>query len=108
MDNRHAQTLARIAKSRARCHAMCNAPAVTQWVVRIHDEMARAVDALVDEGAVASRSEAVREALDARLDRSRRERLAAEIVRGYRESPQADEGAWPDAATVATISDEAW
>ena len=86
---------------------MCNAPAVTQWVVRIHDEMARAVDALVDEGAVASRSEAVREALDAMLDRSRRERLAAEIVRGYRESPQADEGAWPDAATVATISDEA-
>lgn len=63
MDTRQDRTLACIARSRAACNATCTTPSMTQLVVRIPDDMARAVDALVDtpvDGeAVGSRSEAI-------------------------------------------------
>lgn len=108
MDNRQARTLACISRSRLVCNAFCYTTGMTQLVVRITDDMARSIDALVEEGTVGSRSEAVREALDALIERHRRARVGAEIVNGYRELPQVDDGSWPDAATVAMIADEPW
>jgi Arc/MetJ-type ribon-helix-helix transcriptional regulator len=80
-----------------------------QFVTRIDDGLADAVDELVEAGIVASRSEAVRVALRALIDRCQRDRVGAEIVAGYRAAPQteADVG-WADEASVRMIGDESW
>jgi Arc/MetJ-type ribon-helix-helix transcriptional regulator len=80
-----------------------------QLVTRIDDELLAAVDALVEEGVVPSRSEAVRRALQDLLDRQRRQRTAASIVAGYKTLPQTeDEIGWGDEATARMIADEPW
>lgn len=78
-------------------------------LVRVDDRLAEQIDALVDEGAVASRSEAVRVALAALIDRHRRDRIGTEIVEAYRRVPQreADVG-WADDATRRMIAEEPW
>lgn len=82
---------------------------MTQLVARIDDELLDAVDDLVAEGHVASRSEAVRVALKDLVERRRRERTAQEIIAGYAKHPQTDaEIGWVDAATVAMIGEEPW
>ncbi len=86
-------------------YAFCMA----QFVTRVDDGLAAAVDALVDAGAVASRSEAVRLGLAQLVDRHRRNRVAEEIVDGYRRRPQTDpEVGWSDEATVRMIAEEPW
>lgn len=82
---------------------------MTQFVTRIDDDLAAAVDALVSEGAVESRSDAVRRGLWALVDEERRRRTAEAIVAGYRARPQeADEVAWADEAAIRMISEEPW
>lgn len=80
-----------------------------QLVTRIDDDLAAALDQLVDSGAVASRSDAVRRGLQILLDRHRRQGVAAEIRAGYIARPQGvDEGGWSDDATRAMIAEEPW
>ena len=82
---------------------------MTQLVTRVDRELVEAVDQLVAEGVVASRSEAVRMALYQLVDRHRRAEIGRAIVAGYQAVPQDDdESEWPDTATVAMIADEPW
>jgi Arc/MetJ-type ribon-helix-helix transcriptional regulator len=82
---------------------------MVQLVTRVDDHVADAIDELVSSGVVASRSEAVRVALDRLIDRHRRDQIGAQIVEGYRRIPQIeDEGGWSDAASRAMIAEEPW
>jgi Arc/MetJ-type ribon-helix-helix transcriptional regulator len=62
-----------------------------QLVTRIDDNLARAIDQLVEEGVFESRSEAVRKSLSATLDAHRRIRLGRETNEGYRRVPETDD-----------------
>ena len=80
-----------------------------QLVTRVDDELAAAVDELVASGAVASRSEAVRVALEQLVDRHRRRSVGEQIAAGYRATPQTDtEVGWADEASARMIADEPW
>lgn len=82
---------------------------MAQLVTRVDDELMAAVDALVAEGVVASRSEAVRVGLARLVDRHRRDAIGAGIRAGYRTRPQAEaEVGWADEATVRMIAEEPW
>jgi Arc/MetJ-type ribon-helix-helix transcriptional regulator len=80
-----------------------------QLVTRIDDRLATEIDALVADGTVASRSEAVRVSLEAWLDRVRRGRIGQAIVDGYRRVPQTpEELEWADAGASDMIAEEPW
>jgi len=82
---------------------------VTQLVTRIPDDLAAQLDALVAEGVVESRSEAVRQALAEMLDRHRRRRLAEADIAAYTAMPQSeDELLGVDEATRRMIEEEPW
>lgn len=81
---------------------------MAQLVTRVDDELAAAVDALVEAGVVESRSAAVRQGLEQLIDRHRRREIGQQIVAGYRRVPQADDGGWTDEASLAMIADEPW
>ncbi len=82
---------------------------MAQLVARVKDRLLEQIDALVRQGVVASRSEAVRVGLEGLVEQHRREEVAAEIVEGYRRRPQADaEVGWADEATRRMISEEPW
>lgn len=82
---------------------------MAQLVTRIDDDLAAQLDALVEEGIVQSRSDAVRRALAEMLDRHRRRKIGEAIVEGYRRLPQTEEElAWADAAAVRMIEEEPW
>ena len=59
-------------------------------MTRVDDELATAVDELVEAGAVASRSDAVRVALEQLVDRHRRRIVGKQITAGYEAVPQAN------------------
>jgi Arc/MetJ-type ribon-helix-helix transcriptional regulator len=65
--------------------------AMPQFVTRLDAVLVDAVDRLVSEGIVASRSEAVRIGLAQLVDRARRAEIAAAILDGYRRIPQNDD-----------------
>jgi Arc/MetJ-type ribon-helix-helix transcriptional regulator len=89
--------------------ARCYTDRMAQIVTRLDDELAAAVDELVADGVVASRSEAVRIGLERLVDRIRRDRIGAAIANGYREHPQTEEEiSWANAATKRMIADEPW
>ena len=80
-----------------------------QLVTRLDDRIVAQVDALVAEGVVRSRSEAVRIALEKLLEEHRRKRVGQQIVDAYQRQPQtADELAGLDEATRALITGEPW
>ncbi len=80
-----------------------------QMVTRVDDDLAAAVDRLVEAGVVASRSEAVRLGLEQLVDRRRRQEIGEKIATGYRARPQTDaEVGWADESTVRMISEEPW
>jgi Arc/MetJ-type ribon-helix-helix transcriptional regulator len=82
---------------------------MAQVVTRIDDKLVAALDDLVADGLVASRSEAVRMGLERLVEEHRRQRMGAEIVAGYRRLPQTDEElAGLDQATRALIEEEPW
>lgn len=82
---------------------------MAQFVTRVEDRLASEVDALIEAGVVASRSEAVRLGLQRLVDRSRREGIARKIVEGYTRQPQTEnESGWSDRATIEMINDEPW
>ena len=80
-----------------------------QIVVRLDDDLAGAVDQLVDAGVAASRSDAVRRALRALVEAERRRTVGAAIVEGYRRRPQNDDYLGrTDDMTRAMIAEEPW
>ena len=82
---------------------------MAQLVTRIPDALAQAIDRLVEEGVVTSRSEAVRLGLERLVDRERRRRIGQEIVDGYTRVPQTeDELLWADEDTRRMIEEEPW
>jgi Arc/MetJ-type ribon-helix-helix transcriptional regulator len=82
---------------------------MTQIVARVDDELAAALDELVGDGTVESRSDAVRQGLELLIDRRRRALVGERIVAGYQACPQGDdEGGWNDEATRRMIAEEPW
>lgn len=82
---------------------------MTQLVTRVEDGLVAAIDELVAEGVVASRSEAVRLGLQILAERHRRSGIGARIVEGYRRQPQTEpEMGWADEATRRMIAEEQW
>ena len=82
---------------------------MTQIVTRLDDGLIAQVDALVRDGVVATRSEAVRVALERLVDEHRRARTGEEIAQAYRHQPQSEaELAGLDAATRALVAEEPW
>ena len=82
---------------------------MAQFVTRIDDQLADEVDRLVAEGIVASRSAAVRLALERLIDRHRRDRTGRVIADGYARQPQTEaEVGWADDATRLMIGEEPW
>lgn len=80
-----------------------------QFVTRVPDAIAEAVDELVQAGVFASRSDAVRAGLEAVVERKRRDAIGRAIADGYRRVPQdEDDLAWSDAATTAMVAEEPW
>ncbi|MGB2757481.1 MAG: ribbon-helix-helix domain-containing protein [Acidimicrobiia bacterium] len=82
---------------------------MAQLVTRIDQQLADAIDALVDQGVVASRSEAVRTGLEQFIDTHHRAQIAREIVDAYTRDPQTeDELGFSDAAAARMIAEEPW
>jgi Arc/MetJ-type ribon-helix-helix transcriptional regulator len=83
--------------------------AMPQLVTRIDPDLAAAVDRLVRDGVVASRSEAVRLGLEQLVEGVRRASVGEAIVEGYRRQPQhSDEMARAELAVRALVSEEPW
>lgn len=82
---------------------------MVQLVTRVDDELAMALDALIESGSVLSRSDAVRRGLEQLIERYRREKIGEQIRDGYLRQPQTEEEiAWSDAASIAMIAEEPW
>lgn len=82
---------------------------MAQLVTRVDDRLLAEVDALVDGGVAATRSDAVRLGLEALIARHRREQTGRAIIEGYRRHPQNDEElAGLSEATRALVEEEPW
>lgn len=80
-----------------------------QIAVRIPDELAEELDAVVRRGAYGSRAEAVRSAIATLVEKDRRTRVGEAIAEGYRRQPQTDdEVAQATRAAIASIEEEPW
>jgi Arc/MetJ-type ribon-helix-helix transcriptional regulator len=82
---------------------------MAQLVTRLDHELLTRVDALVVEGVVANRSEAVRLGLTTLVELHDRRRTGQQIAEAYRRQPQTDpELAGLDESTRALIEEEPW
>jgi Arc/MetJ-type ribon-helix-helix transcriptional regulator len=82
---------------------------MAQLVARLDDRLMAAVDGLVADGVVGSRSEAVRRGLEQLVDQHQRQRIGASIADAYRRRPQTDdELAGLNDATRALVNEEPW
>jgi Arc/MetJ-type ribon-helix-helix transcriptional regulator len=91
------------------CIASCYACVVPQLVTRIDDETATAIDALVDDGEFASRSDVVRAGILRLVDERRRRKIGDEIIAGYQRVPETpEELSSAETNARAMIADEPW
>ena len=82
---------------------------MAQIVTRLDDSLAAQADLLIDDGVVASRSEAVRLGLELIVEKRRRETIAASIVTSFSELPQSQEAlVGAEESTRAMIEEEPW
>ncbi|MGI8754251.1 MAG: ribbon-helix-helix protein, CopG family [Acidimicrobiales bacterium] len=82
---------------------------MTQLVVRVSGALAASVDRLFEHGEVASRSEAVRIALEHLIEVRRREAIGRQIVNGYQRIPETEEElAGASAGARRLIDEEPW
>lgn len=80
-----------------------------QIAVRIPDELAEALDRLVEEEAFPSKAEAIRTAIEAFVDATRRRRVGEAIAEGYRRLPQDDDDVRvARQAALRSIAEEPW
>lgn len=82
---------------------------MAQFVTRLDDRLVAKVDAMVADGVIATRSEAVRLGLERLVDQYQRKQIGAQIADGYRRQPQTEaELAGLDEAGRALIDQEPW
>lgn len=82
---------------------------MSQLVTRIDDDLVRAIDELVAQGVVESRSDAVRLALRELVDRHRRRQRAEAEIAAYTAMPQTEDELWGvDEAARRMIEEEPW
>jgi Arc/MetJ-type ribon-helix-helix transcriptional regulator len=82
---------------------------MAQLVTRVDDRLLAAVDALVDDGVAATRSDAVRIGLEGLVERHRRQQTGQAIVDAYQQHPQReDELTGLNEATRALVAEEPW
>jgi Arc/MetJ-type ribon-helix-helix transcriptional regulator len=82
---------------------------MAQFVTRVGDGLTDRVDSLVAAGVLASRSEAVRLALEELVDRLERERIGREIVDAYTRMPLTEEElAGAEESLEEMIAEEPW
>lgn len=73
------------------------------------DELVAQLDEIVDNGEAESRSDAVRLALEAMIDRRRRRLVGEAIADAYRRVPETpEELRWADESTRSMIAEEPW
>lgn len=82
---------------------------MTTVAVRLPDELVEAIDALVREGRYATRTDAIRKALQALMAAHQQALIDQAVVESYSRRPQTDEEvAIANAATRALIQEEPW
>lgn len=82
---------------------------MTQLAIRMSPEQLAALDRLVADGRFATRTAAVRDAVDGLLERERRRQIGQSIAEGYRRVPQTDEDeAAARVGATASIEEEPW
>ena len=82
---------------------------MAQIIARVDDQLVAQLDAIVASGEAASRSDAVRRALEAMIDKRRRRLVGEAIAEGYRRVPETDEELrWADENARAMIAEEPW
>ncbi len=80
-----------------------------QIAIRIPDELASSLEALVPTGRFGTKADAVRSALEALIEAERRRDVGARIAEGYRRIPQDDDDvAAATEAAIRSIHDEPW
>jgi Arc/MetJ-type ribon-helix-helix transcriptional regulator len=80
-----------------------------QIAVRMPDDLAAAVDALVTSGRFPTKADAVRTAIEVLVESERRREIGERIAEGYRRTPQDDEDVdAARAAAIRSIQDEPW
>lgn len=80
-----------------------------QIAVRMPDELAAAVDALVTSGRFPTKADAVRTAVEALVESERRHELGERIADGYRRVPQDDDDVKAArGAAIRSIHEEPW
>jgi Arc/MetJ-type ribon-helix-helix transcriptional regulator len=80
-----------------------------QIAVRMPDELAAALEALVSSGRFPTKADAVRAAVEALLESERRRELGDKIADGYRRVPQDDDDVKAArAAAIRSIHEEPW
>ena len=80
-----------------------------QITVRLPDGLVDALDAHIDRGMAANRTDAIRVAVEQLLRAARRRQDDAAIAAGYERHPPTDvETAWADAAGRELIAEEPW
>lgn len=82
---------------------------MAQLVARVDDELVARLDEIVESGEAESRSEVVRRALEALIDRRRRRLVGEAIAEAYRRIPETpEELRWADESTRSLIAEEPW
>lgn len=82
---------------------------MAQLAIRMRPEQLAALDRLVAAGRFATRTAAIRDAVDGLLERERRRQIGESIAEGYRRVPQTDEDeATARVGAIASIRDEPW
>jgi Arc/MetJ-type ribon-helix-helix transcriptional regulator len=100
---------ARSCKLHCKTHCVLYAGKMVQLVTRVDDDLATAIDELVAQGSVSSRSDAVRRGLEQLVEGHRRRLIGQQIRDGYLQRPQTEEElAGSDAAAAAMIEEEPW
>src|SRR5205823_2241071 len=80
-----------------------------QIAIRLPDDLADRLDALVATGRFGSKAQAVRAAIQALVEAERRREIGERIADGYRRPSQTDEAvAAASAAAVRSIREEPW
>ena len=82
---------------------------MAQLVTRVDDELVAQLDEIVESGEAESRSDAVRRALEAMIERRRRRLVGEAIAEAYRRIPETpEELRWADQSTRSMIAEEPW
>ena len=82
---------------------------MAQLVTRVDDELVAQLDEIVDNGEAESRSDAVRLALEAMIERRRRRLVGEAIADAYRRVPETpEELRWADESIRSMIAEEPW